>query len=255
MRAGGLGGGPCQIEESKRKHLPVSLAGSPTKPLTRAVGRQRGNMTHSKENNPKIPPELYETIIRVVTGDHWVKDKPNILSAESLVKIEAALEQGVVFGHHCHYYGGCSLDKWAFLDSKLFKEYVSQSRPGDLYIAWSVKDLEEKNLLLAHGRSSSDTQSESLLISVEDLQHVRQYLSVENNEIINLYISWDTRTVAIHDGDIECFEDLEGEIREHSHPNSEIYVFPLTDIDKPEHYLLQAKYPNDKGEVPIGGAY
>ena len=38
MRAGGLGGGPGEMEESKRKHFPVSLAGSPTKPLTRAVG-------------------------------------------------------------------------------------------------------------------------------------------------------------------------------------------------------------------------
>jgi hypothetical protein len=39
MRAGGLGGGPGQIEESKRKHFSVSTAGSPTKPLTRAVGQ------------------------------------------------------------------------------------------------------------------------------------------------------------------------------------------------------------------------
>jgi hypothetical protein len=37
MRAGGLGGGPCKIEESKRKPVSVSLVGSPTKPLTRAV--------------------------------------------------------------------------------------------------------------------------------------------------------------------------------------------------------------------------
>jgi hypothetical protein len=39
MRAGGLGGGPGKMEESKRKHFSVSLAGSPTKPLTRAVGQ------------------------------------------------------------------------------------------------------------------------------------------------------------------------------------------------------------------------
>src|SRR6185503_18930830 len=39
MRAGGLGGGPCKIEESKRKHFSVSTLGSPTKPLTRAVRR------------------------------------------------------------------------------------------------------------------------------------------------------------------------------------------------------------------------
>jgi hypothetical protein len=37
--AGVLGGGPCKIEESQRRHLSVPSAGSPTKPLTRAVGR------------------------------------------------------------------------------------------------------------------------------------------------------------------------------------------------------------------------
>jgi hypothetical protein len=37
MRVGGLGGGPCKFEESKRKYFSISTAGSPTKPLTRAV--------------------------------------------------------------------------------------------------------------------------------------------------------------------------------------------------------------------------
>jgi hypothetical protein len=37
MRAGGLGGGPRFVSWFKRKHFSVSLAGSPTKPLTRAV--------------------------------------------------------------------------------------------------------------------------------------------------------------------------------------------------------------------------
>jgi hypothetical protein len=128
---------------------------------------------------------------------------------------------------------------------------VTFSRAGQ----WSAKDLEEKKLVLAHGRSSPNTQPNSLLISIEDLQPVKQYLSVKYNEVINVYVSWDTRTVAIDYGDIDCYDDLEGDIREHSHPNSEIYIFPLTNIDKPEHYLLKAKYPNDKGEVPIGGAY
>ena len=36
----GPGGGPCKKAESKRKHCSVSLVSSPTKALTRAVGRQ-----------------------------------------------------------------------------------------------------------------------------------------------------------------------------------------------------------------------
>jgi hypothetical protein len=34
----GLGGGPCEKAESRRKHFSVSTVGPPTKPLTRAVG-------------------------------------------------------------------------------------------------------------------------------------------------------------------------------------------------------------------------
>lgn len=44
----GLGGGPCKKVESKRKHFSVSTAGSPTKPLTRAV-RQLGKGKRMKK--------------------------------------------------------------------------------------------------------------------------------------------------------------------------------------------------------------
>lgn len=212
-------------------------------------------MSDPKENNPKIPLEPHESSKQVLPGGPWVKDMPNILSAESFTKIEWALKKGVVFGHHHHYYGGRSLDNWAFLDFNQLKEYLSHSRPGDAYDAWSVKYLDEKKLVLAHGRSSSSRRENSLLISTAELQRVRQYLGVQYNEIINIHISWDTRTVTIDYGDIDSYEDLENDVQFHSHPNSEIYIFPLTDIQKQEHYLLTAKYPNDKGEVPIGGAY
>ena len=50
MRAGGLGGGPGKMEESKRKHFSVSLAGSPTKPLTPAVGQFLAQKSPAGEN-------------------------------------------------------------------------------------------------------------------------------------------------------------------------------------------------------------
>ena len=199
--------------------------------------------------------EMNEIARRMLAGEQWVKDKPNILSTESLAKINTALKQGFVFGLHMYYKSGRSLDTWAFSDFDPFREYLSLLRPGDLYIAWSVKDLEEKKLVLAYGKNSSNTSPNSLLISMEDLQRVKNYLNVQYNEILNVYISWDTRTVATDLGDIDSFEDLEDDIRKHSQPNSEIYIFPFTDIDKSEYYVLKAKYPNDIGEVPLGGAY
>jgi hypothetical protein len=47
MRAGGLGGGPCEFEESKREPFSVSTVGSPTKPLTRAVGQAFVGIFHN----------------------------------------------------------------------------------------------------------------------------------------------------------------------------------------------------------------
>jgi hypothetical protein len=199
--------------------------------------------------------ELNEIAKRILAGEQWVKDTPNILSPESLAKIEAALQQGVVFGLHMHYYGGRSLDTWVFVDFNSFREYLSLAHPGDLFTAWSVRDLEEKELVLAHGQSSPNAQANPSLISKDNLQSVGQYLRVQYNEIFNVYLSWDTRTATTELGDRDSFEDLENDIRQHSYANSEIYVFPFNDIDKPEHYLLKAKYPNDKGEVPLGGAY
>lgn len=200
--------------------------------------------------------ELHRILRRTVLRQSiWLKNRPNILSVKSLAKMNKALKQSAVFGLHMHYAGGTSPDTWAFLDFGPFREYLSLSRPGDLYYAWSLKDLMEKHLILAHGKSSPNTPADSSLISMEDLQPVRRYLNIQYHEIINLYISCDSRTVAVHLGDIDCFEDLEDEIRIHSHPSAEIYILPFTDIDEPEHWLLKAKYPNDKGEVPLGGAY
>jgi len=59
-RAGGLGGGPCKKAESKRNHFSVSLAGSPTKPLTPPVGRQAANCINFKNCNHYKLGELYE---------------------------------------------------------------------------------------------------------------------------------------------------------------------------------------------------
>jgi hypothetical protein len=169
--------------------------------------------------------------------------------------MDKAFKQSAVFGLHMHYAGGTSPDTWAFLDFGPYRDYLSLSRPGDLYFAWSLRDLIEKKLVLAHGKGSSNTQADASLISAEDLQPVRRYLDIQYHEIINLYISWGSRTVVTDLGDKDCFEDLEDDIRIHSHIHAEIYIFPFTDIDKPEHYLLKAKYPNDKGEVPLGGPY
>jgi hypothetical protein len=40
-----------------------------------------------------------------------------------------------------------------------------------------------------------------------------------------------------------------------SQPRGEVLVFLMKDIDTQDHILVEAKYPNEKSEIPIGGAY
>jgi hypothetical protein len=39
-------------------------------------------------------------------GLQWVHDQPNVLADEYLSKVALAVQQGVVFGIHMHYFGG-----------------------------------------------------------------------------------------------------------------------------------------------------
>ena len=192
---------------------------------------------------------------KMIEGNRWVADKPNILAPEHLAKVEHATQRGIVFGLHCHYKGGGSPSRWAALDFQQFNQYIARSRPGDLYFVWSAQDLLDKGLALAHARYPPEAPSGVLIFSADVLEGVKSYLSHEYNEFIAVYIDWTARTAECDFGDIDSYDELREKVTRYSRRDCEAYVFPLTPIDKPEHYLVEAKYPNEKGEVPIGGAY
>lgn len=191
----------------------------------------------------------------MIEGNRWVTDKPNILAPEHLAKVEQATQHGVVFGLHCHYKGGGSPSLWAALDLQQFNKYIARSRPGDLYFVWSAQDLTNKGLVLAHARYPQEAPSGALIFSADVLDSIKSYLSHEYNEFIVVYIARTTRTAECDFGDIYSYDEFKEKATRYSRRDCEAYVFPLTLIDKPEHYIVEAKYPNEKGEVPIGGAY
>ena len=81
----GLGGGPCKKEESKRKLFSVSMLGSRTKPLTRAVRQHANSLRNSLSKwscgHRPVPPTLVvisfclqQVELRVqisILGDVW----------------------------------------------------------------------------------------------------------------------------------------------------------------------------------------
>jgi len=84
----------------------------------------------------------------------------------------------------------------------------------------------------------------------------KRFLKAEKyNEVICAFTSQFESKCCFND--IDGFDQIEADLRRYAQLGGEVFVFSLTEIDKENspYYLLQAKYPNEKGEVPIGGAY
>lgn len=180
-------------------------------------------------------------------------DGPNVLAPDTLARLRQAFSDGPVFGRHYHYKGGRSGDNWAFYTFEQFWEYVSSSRPGDLYHAWSLPDLLERGVALLH---ASGEESSSTSAAIESgLSRVKAYLDTRFNEYLALFLPPDQKAIEVHLDDDSGLDDLRDLIEEYRPLGSEIVVFPFTEIDAPDYRLIDAKYPNAEGKVPLGGAY
>jgi hypothetical protein len=201
----------------------------------------------------------------------WVKDGPNILSPDNLSKIEKAFQSGSIFGYHCFYCGGGSPDKCAFVAYNDLISYLrSRARPGDLFILWSLPSLLKTGVQLFSKSFPLSADEASLTISAEELEPVKSYLQVLEpkyapyymNEVHAVYYSAgdkriETRIINFFSEDTRetDWREVLDDVARYSHPGGEIHLFPEPAIDSTDKILLTAKYPNEKGEVPLGGAY
>src|SRR5262245_56819019 len=111
--------------------------------------------------------------------DQWVIDRPNIVSPENLLRLQEAFQDGIVFGDHCIYCGGCSPDRRAFITYNDFLAYLkSYAKPGDLFELWSLPRLLKTGSQLFSRSFSEAGDNSSLLVSAEDLEAVKKYLQV-----------------------------------------------------------------------------
>ena len=170
------------------------------------------------------------------------ESRVNILSTDSLSLIESAFQNSIVFGV-LDRRGHMSPYQWAFLSFSEFQSYLSTCGPGDTFEAWSINELLKKKLLLAHAKDSVKPVPSSILLSTDDLATIRSYLDTQYNEFIAVYVAWESKTSECSWGDVDSYDELVEYIIRYSSPNCEVYVFPLTAIDKPEHYLMKARYP------------
>jgi hypothetical protein len=188
-------------------------------------------------------------------GAEWVTDRPNILAPHSLARIKHAVASGPIFGRHHHYAGGSSADTWAFRTFGSFWSYVTHSIPGDLYQVWSLPDLLARDVALMQivFDTNADAGASSLLDGY--VRAVKTYLHTPYNEFLALYSIAGRAAIDVQLDDIDGYETFLEHVAHYGQAGGAIYVFPFTLIEADEYILLQAKYPDAEGRVPVGGPY
>ncbi|MGA9672612.1 MAG: hypothetical protein WBQ94_25575 [Terracidiphilus sp.] len=178
----------------------------------------------------------------------------NLLSPETVAKVGNALEKGILCGLHAFYCAGGGPEPCAFVDLNSYICAVEKSRPGDRFTLWSVPKLAELDVLLIRKQIAP--------VSEDELQSVKDWLN-ENpiREFVAAGYPAESAPPEVAWGDYDSFDQLQ-ELAVRCAPAGEFAVLPLTNLLfddlrrwAPKSHLVDAKRPNDCGEVPLGGAY
>ena len=184
------------------------------------------------------------------TSDFWTAKPPNLLSPENLTKVRHALEAGIVCGIHR---GGGGPEPCAFADIASYLRAIDESRPGDWFTLWSVPMLAERGLLLIDKRQEPVAQHE--------FQTAKNWLDGDpRREFLAVGCPANGGSAEAEWGDGDFFERIE-DLAERYAPSGTFAVLALTKLQHddlsaiPDLVLVDAKRPNDRGEVPFRGYY
>jgi hypothetical protein len=185
----------------------------------------------------------------------WSAEPLNLLSPEILTKVRAALEAGVLCGVQAFYCGGCGPEPCAFADFDSYVHAVAKSRPGDWYTLWSVPMLAAQNLLLI--------RKHGVPVAEDEFQKAKEWLIADpRREFLAVGYPDTGAPLEATWGDYDSLDRLQ-DLAYRCAPTGEFAVLPLPDLLEenelgrwiPKFHVVDAKRPNDRGEVPLGGAY
>lgn len=190
-----------------------------------------------------------------LTDRRWTAGQPNLLSPEIVAKVRFALDDGILCGLHAFYCAGCGPEPCAYADLPSYLHDVEQSRPGDWFTLWSVPMLAKENRLLIWKRKA--------LVSEGELQDVSEWLNEDpwHEFVVVGRATLDAKPEAAW-GDYDCFERIQDFAQKFA-STGEFALLPLANLMEPndEHrwiprcHVVDAKRPNERGEVPLRGAY
>ncbi len=185
----------------------------------------------------------------------WSAEPLNLLSPEIVTAVSEAIDAGIVCGLQAFYCAGHGPEPCAFADLNSYLRTIEDSRPGDQFTLWSVPALAARGLLLLRKQEAPVTE--------EELQKVKSWLNEnQGREFIAVGYAGKGVPPEVTWGDYDWFDRLE-DLARRCAPTGEFAALPLTDLLEPgacnrwspRLHLVDAKRPNERGEVPRGGAY
>ena len=184
----------------------------------------------------------------------WSADPPNLLSPEIIKRVSDALKAGVVCGLQAFYGGGCGPEPRGFVDLDSYIHAVEKSRQGDWFVLWSIPNLAEQDALLI--------RTHGIPVTEDDLQNASEWLTKgSKREFLAVGTSAHGASLEARWGDYDSFDEL-NDLAQKCLDGGEFAVLPLTDLLygsdmkwSPRFHLINAKRPNDLGQVPLGGSY
>jgi hypothetical protein len=185
----------------------------------------------------------------------WSAEPLNLLSPEIVTRVSAALDVGIICGVQAFYCGGHGPEPCAFADLNSYISAVENSRPGDWFTLWSVPMLADQGLLLIWKHQAK--------VTLDELQKAEGWLAAKPQREF-LAVGYPEKGIAPEArwGDHDWFDKLQ-DLALRCAPAGEFAALPLTDLLEenergrwiPKLHLVDGKRPNERGEVPLGGAY
>lgn len=195
----------------------------------------------------------------------WVRDDAkNLIAAGNVALIRRALVAGPVFGYWYRPNSESGPKYWLVRDFAQFVKLVAPARPADYYVIWSLPALVERGLALVSARHADVHTGGASLLSFEALGVVEEYISEPRHAYIAVFYSL-YGIPEVWAGGQDGLESLAESAVAYNKAGGEGYVFPFNTnyaapdpdgllpdtIERPEYWLVEAQYPNERGEIVI----
>ncbi|HEU0028292.1 MAG TPA: hypothetical protein VFQ25_14360 [Ktedonobacterales bacterium] len=198
----------------------------------------------------------------------WIHNPAmNLLAPEHLARIRDALAKGPIFGYWYRAHSGSGPNEWMARDFAEFERVIAEAKLADYYVVWSLPALLEKGVSLAAARYDDQPQHGASLLPAGQMRLVERYLSDPTHEYFGMFFGAD-KPPEVWTDDADGLESVTEYAEWFNKPGGEGYVFPFHSdwektgpdgflistperptIERPEYWLLEARYPNEAGEA------